>query len=764
MGALDTLRGLAGLELHVARLLRTGLFDPEWLSAQTGVEYPSPRAAARAYLAAGRRQGYSPHPLFEPDHVDRGGRREALRHYLDSPEAWNRSPHPLFDVKAAAEQLRTAQPGEAAGSAWARWAASATPQTMVPAGKAMPARTWGELRGILLASAREWRESRSELTAADWHAASTAERVAGRTSIVVPAAADHTGLSRQLRWLQRAPAGSDWELALAGVRSRAHWAFLRANARGSRLVLVAAGAAAPSAQLNAAAAASGGGAVILAHPDVVLDADLVSSLSAAVADPAVAVAQPLNVHADSTVFSAGAWFPGDAGPPEPLLRGHRVEDGARIGRSPIPGVFSTVVAFRPEVFLALSGLDPAYGQLVGELELSLRAHAEGLGQSWLVPEARVTVGSIHGAVATPEADPASLDLLRQRWPDPPPGSAEALARAGFRPAAPGGERAGVPRLARLELPDLAAGAPRLRWALDIAAPVGPRGATWGDRHFARALADALARLGQDVTIDHREARGRASRVFDDVVLVLRGRDQVVPPSGPLSLLWVISHPDAVTAEEASGFDAVFAASSAWAKRRAGDWGLDIQPLLQCTDPAVFNPGRAAPDSGPEVLFVGNSRGVARPAVVHAIAAGAPLQVYGDGWAGLIPDGFVTATSAANDEVAELYASAGVVLNDHWEDMRRDGFLSNRLFDAVACGARVASDPVLGLSEVFGDSVRVFESGPDLAGLLTPPFDRSFPGRAAREREAARIAVEHSFDARAQALLATALDGLRRRAT
>ena len=50
------------------------------------------------------------------------------------------------------------------------------------------------------------------------------------------------------------------------------------------------------------------------------------------------------------------------------------------------------------------------------------------------------------------------------------------------------------------------GRPALRWAIDIAAPLAPRGRRWGDDPFARSLAAALERLGQWVTVDHPETR------------------------------------------------------------------------------------------------------------------------------------------------------------------------------------------------------------------------------------------------------------------
>ena len=105
-----------------------------------------------------------------------------------------------------------------------------------------------------------------------------------------------------------------------------------------------------------------------------------------------------------------------------------------------------------------------------------------------------------------------------------------------------------------------------------------------------------------------------------------------------------------------------------------------------------------------VLFVGNSRRQLRPVVRDALTAGLPLAVYGDLWSGLVPDEMVHGRSIPNDQLAAAYRSAGVVLNDHHDAMRADGFVSNRLFDAVASGARVVTDPILdaaGLAELFG---------------------------------------------------------------
>jgi hypothetical protein len=296
----------------------------------------------------------------------------------------------------------------------------------------------------------------------------------------------------------------------------------------------------------------------------------------------------------------------------------------------------------------------------------------------------------------------------------------------------------------------------LRWAIKNPAPAHVAGKLWGDTHFAEATARALRDQGQHVAVDANQEFDRATGHHDDVVLVLRGLVEYAPVPAQVNLLWVISHPELVTAEEVRAYDHVFAASVAWARSSTRAWGTRVDPLLQATEPAQFNPEAGKPDSGPPVLFVGNSRLILRPVVRDALAAGLPLTVYGAGWAGLVPDDVVAGTFIPNDELAGHYRGAGVVLNDHWEAMRASGFLSNRLFDAVASGARVISDDVAGLSEVFGDTVKVATTPEELRALAAGDLDAVFGDESDRLAAAAAVARKHSFAARATELMGAAL--------
>jgi O-antigen biosynthesis protein len=210
---------------------------------------------------------------------------------------------------------------------------------------------------------------------------------------------------------------------------------------------------------------------------------------------------------------------------------------------------------------------------------------------------------------------------------------------------------------------------------------------------------------------------------------------------------VISHPTEVTAEEVRRFDHVFVASEAYAEQAARRWRRPVEPLLQCTDPDRF---AATPDPAlhTELLFVGNSRGVRRRIVGDAIDAGLEPAIWGAGWEGLVPNHLVRGTHLPNHELGRHYASADVVLADHWADMREAGFVANRIYDAVACGASVVSDDVPGLDGAFGGAVRTYRRPEDLRAAVDA-------AKAAGRDLGPDAVAGHTFADRARRLVAWA---------
>ncbi len=221
------------------------------------------------------------------------------------------------------------------------------------------------------------------------------------------------------------------------------------------------------------------------------------------------------------------------------------------------------------------------------------------------------------------------------------------------------------------------------------------------------------------------------------------------------MLWVISHPELVEPDEPAQYDAVFAASEHWSRGQSDEFGVPVTPLLQATNPARFTPSAAEPDTGERLLFVGSTRGEFRPVVRDALAAGLDLSVYGVGWEAFLPPEQISGEFIGNEYLPAAYASAGVVLNDHWPDMAAQGFLSNRLFDAAACASRIVTDEAAGLTDVFGDGLRTYADEASLASLRDRRPRRAVPRSRGPARTGRRIAEHHSFDARAAVLIARA---------
>jgi spore maturation protein CgeB len=179
----------------------------------------------------------------------------------------------------------------------------------------------------------------------------------------------------------------------------------------------------------------------------------------------------------------------------------------------------------------------------------------------------------------------------------------------------------------------------------------------------------------------------------------------------------------------------------------------VSVLLQCTDPRFFNPDVKLLQPPPGALFVGNSRNVRRRIVADAIEAGLALEVYGTRWEGLIPDRYLVGENIPNRSLGSYYRSASVMLNDHWDTMREAGFISNRLFDGVACGARIISDDVPGMGALFSGVVRTYRDAGELAALVEDFELETAEDVEARLDVAGTVMREHGFANRAAAILA-----------
>jgi O-antigen biosynthesis protein len=289
----------------------------------------------------------------------------------------------------------------------------------------------------------------------------------------------------------------------------------------------------------------------------------------------------------------------------------------------------------------------------------------------------------------------------------------------------------------------------LRVAIKVAVPSVERCDGWGDWYFAMSLRRELETLGHQVRIDCLADWDAPETTRDDVNIVLRGLNAYRPNPRQINLMWLISHPNRVSVEELDSYDHVFVASKAFVQQWGKSTATALEFLPQCTDGRIFYPPQEA-EERQGIVFIANSRLVLRPVVQAAVQQGIEVDVYGDGWRDLIPDRMVRATNVPNEAVGAIYRKAEIVLNDHWDDMRQWGFVSNRLFDAVACGAMVISDPLEGIFELFGPMVRTFDSVEEF-GTVVRAMRAEPISATARSELAEHVKELHTFRARAHTL-------------
>jgi hypothetical protein len=297
---------------------------------------------------------------------------------------------------------------------------------------------------------------------------------------------------------------------------------------------------------------------------------------------------------------------------------------------------------------------------------------------------------------------------------------------------------------------LAAWATSTRYGLRVGAPSWDVAPGWGDYHFARALQRSLERAGHPARLHMIPDWETAIDAREDVTVHLFGLSEAPTRTCQVNLLWQISHPDLATPELYERYDHVFVASDPFAARMAPLVSVPVTPLHQATDPERFRPEPGGPRL--ELLYVANSRGVRRRIVADLAGTGHDLAVYGRRWTpDLLDPRFLRGEGIANADLGRFYGSAAIVLNDHWDDMRDEGFISNRLYDVLASGGFVISDHVTGIAEEFDGAVPTYRLRDELEPLLSRYLADPSERRRLAERGRRAVLERHTVDERVRTI-------------
>lgn len=285
----------------------------------------------------------------------------------------------------------------------------------------------------------------------------------------------------------------------------------------------------------------------------------------------------------------------------------------------------------------------------------------------------------------------------------------------------------------------------------IGVPSWQEAELWGDYHLAKAMGTELEKRGHRFRIQILPEWKGPDDAASDVTIHVKGLSRYKPKRGPLNIMWLISHPDKVTMRELQRYDRILVASRPFARFLQGKLDLPVHTLLQCADSNLMYHDREQ-DAGCQLLFLGNSRRVKRRIISDLLPTTFDLHVWGSDWEGIIPERYIKGRYCPYECARRLYSTARIVLNDHWDDMRNNGFINNRIFDALACRAFVLSDRCEDLDNLLFHGVITYEGKRDLHEKISYYLEHESERDEIASRGYEMVAGRHTVGSRVDDLL------------
>ncbi len=224
---------------------------------------------------------------------------------------------------------------------------------------------------------------------------------------------------------------------------------------------------------------------------------------------------------------------------------------------------------------------------------------------------------------------------------------------------------------------------------------------WGDYWFKYELEREFEKLGHTVCSS-----------APDIIIHLFGIPVKNIPESPYKILWIHSHPDMVSPQILENYDRIYCLSPTFLNK-IRQWGFEADLLIGATAKAPV-----ATELRYDIVFVGNTKGPQGRKIIRDLGdTSLKLKIWGEGWENILPPEHYGGLYYENQQLGELYASSKIVLNDHHDDMRREGFLNPRILDVFASGGFVISDDIRGVESIFGDTLIRYKNPQHLRELI-----------------------------------------------
>lgn len=258
--------------------------------------------------------------------------------------------------------------------------------------------------------------------------------------------------------------------------------------------------------------------------------------------------------------------------------------------------------------------------------------------------------------------------------------------------------------------------------------------SWGDYILGQDLKSGLEKLGYSVQPAYADNLYPGGSEKNKIDIYMHGFIPFNPPKSAhkINILYLyyplettntekfknlphIEEPDWMSLQtELWNFDLIAVASPSYQKQ-IDKLGIPTVFVPQFTDDEKFF-YEYDEHTAYDILFVGRP-GYERISPKWAIENGFDVALFGEGWKGRAPERMIKGTYIDNNELHKYYASAKIVLNDTREDMKKHGFISNRIFDVTASGGFLISDYMPEIEQIYGNSIPMFKTKEELKKML-----------------------------------------------
>ena len=271
---------------------------------------------------------------------------------------------------------------------------------------------------------------------------------------------------------------------------------------------------------------------------------------------------------------------------------------------------------------------------------------------------------------------------------------------------------------------------------------------WGDHWVKKEIEKELQALGHTITDNS-----------PDILLHFFGTPLKYLPENTYNIIWIHSHPDWITSDLLDKYDKIYCLSPQFIKR-INSWGFDAELLIggSSKKPLKSNPKY-------DIVFVANGKGNNGRKIIKDLgnlnSLPYNLKIWGEGWEGILPEKFYGGMYYNNEDLGELYASSLICLNDHHNDMRKNGFINPRIFDVLSSGGFCISDNLVGLEKILEDSVPSYKTPEELRSLIDY-YICNFQVREKLIQRGCKIALSYSYQKMARQLMESIKSEIRSR--